>query len=423
MPPASAGGSDRAVRGADEAAVDVAVVGGGLVGLATARALLGPPRDAGARHDRRVVVLEAEPRVAAHQSGHNSGVIHSGLYYRPGSLKADNCVAGREAMYRFCAEHGVPHERTGKLVVATTEGELAALAGLERRGRANGLRGLRRLDPAEVREREPHVRAVAALLVPETGIVDFARVAEAMADDVRAAGGTVRTGVRVRGCRRDAGGLVVETTGGAVRARVLVNCAGLQSDRVARRCGVTSDVRIVPFRGEYWTLAPARRDLVRGLVYPVPDPEFPFLGVHFTRRIDGAIEAGPNAVLAFRREGYRWADVSPRDLAAMAAWSGTWRMARRYWRAGLGEAWRSLSKRAFVAALRVLAPDLRAADLAPGGSGVRAQAVLADGRLLDDFRIVEDARMVHVLNAPSPAATASLAIGARVATLAAARLG
>jgi L-2-hydroxyglutarate oxidase len=421
LPPVSTDGTDHTVGPVDAVAVDVAVVGGGLVGLATARTLAGGGQSGAI--GRRIMVLEAEPRVAAHQSGHNSGVIHSGLYYRPGSLKADNCVAGREAMYRFCAERGIPHERTGKLVVATAERELPALAELERRGRANGLRGLRRLEPAEVREREPHVRAVGALLVPETGIVDFARVAEAMAEDVRAAGGTVRTGVRVLGCRREAGGLVVETSGGVVRARVLVNCAGLQSDRVAARCGVVPDVRIVPFRGEYWTLAAARRDLVRGLVYPVPDPEFPFLGVHFTRRIDGAVEAGPNAVLAFRREGYRWADVSPRDVAAMAAWAGTWRMAARYWRTGLGEAWRSLSKRAFVSALRVLVPDLRARDLAPGGAGVRAQAVLPDGRLLDDFRIVENDRMVHVLNAPSPAATASLAIGARVATLAAARLG
>jgi len=416
LPAGGAPGNDRAVRAADGGAVDVAVVGGGLVGLATAHALVG-------RAGRRVAVLEAEPRVAAHQSGHNSGVIHSGLYYRPGSLKAENCVAGRDAMYRFCAEHDVPHARTGKVVVATAERELPALAELERRGRANGLRGLRRLAPDELRAREPHVRAVAALLVPETGIVDFGRVAEAMAADVRAGGGTVRTGVRVLGCREHGGGLVVETTGGPLHARVLVNCAGLQSDRVARRCGVRPDVRIVPFRGEYWTLVPARRGLVRGLVYPVPDPEFPFLGVHFTRRIDGAIEAGPNAVLALRREGYRWTDVSPRDVAALALWPGAWRMAGRYWRTGLGEVRRSLSKRAFVAALRGLVPDVCAADLAPGGSGVRAQAVLPDGRLLDDFRIVETPRMVHVLNAPSPAATASLAIGARLAALAAARLG
>jgi L-2-hydroxyglutarate oxidase len=392
---------------------DVVVVGGGIVGTATALAL--------AERGRSVAVLEGEARLAAHQSGHNSGVVHSGLYYRPGSLKAENCVAGREAMYRFCAEHDIPHERCGKLVVATAEDELPALAELERRGHANGLAGVRRLGRDEMREREPEVAGLAGLLVPETGIVDYARVTAAIAERVRAAGGEIRTGARLLACRHEPDGLAADTTAGAVHARLLVNCAGLQSDRVARLCGVDPGLAIVPFRGEYWALAPARRHLVRHLVYPVPDPAFPFLGVHFTRTIGGAVEAGPNAVLALRREGYRWTDVSPRDLAALAGYPGFWRMARRHWRTGLGEVHRSLSKHAFVAALRRLVPALRPDDLVPAGAGVRAQAVLPDGRLLDDFRIVEGAQSVHMLNAPSPAATASLAIGRRVAAMVARR--
>jgi L-2-hydroxyglutarate oxidase len=392
---------------------DVVVVGGGIVGTATALAL--------AERGRSVAVLEGEARLAAHQSGHNSGVVHSGLYYRPGSLKAENCVAGREAMYRFCAEHDIPHERCGKLVVATAEDELPALAELERRGHANGLAGVRRLGRDEMREREPEVAGLAGLLVPETGIVDYARVTAAIAERVRAAGGEIRTGARLLACRHEPDGLAADTTAGAVHARLLVNCAGLQSDRVARLCGVDPGLAIVPVRGEYWALAPARRHLVRHLVYPVPDPAFPFLGVHFTRTIGGAVEAGPNAVLALRREGYRWTDVSPRDLAALAGYPGFWRMARRHWRTGLGEVHRSLSKHAFVAALRRLVPALRPDDLVPAGAGVRAQAVLPDGRLLDDFRIVEGAQSVHMLNAPSPAATASLAIGRRVAAMVARR--
>jgi L-2-hydroxyglutarate oxidase len=401
--PAGPGATGRAVgRGG----FDVAVVGGGIVGLATARAL-------GARPGVRVVVLEAERRLAAHQSGHNSGVIHSGLYYRPGSLKARLCVAGREAMYRFCAEHDVPHERCGKLVVATDAAEAASLDELLRRGRANGLAGLRRLGPEEIREREPRVAGTGALHVPETGIVDYARVTAALAAEVSAAGGEIRLGARLIACRAEPGGLVLETAAGAVHAANLVNCAGLQSDRVARRCGVEPGLAIVPFRGEYHDLV--RRDLVRHLVYPVPDPGFPFLGVHFTRTIAGGVEAGPNAVLALKREGYGRASFSARDALALAAYGGAWRMAARYWRAGLGEIWRSLSTRAFVAALRRLVPALEPADLVRGGAGVRAQAVLPDGTLADDFRFVEAERMIHVLNAPSPAATASLAIGATIA--------
>jgi len=394
---------------------DVAVVGGGIVGLATAMALA-------ERHRLRPLVLEAEPALATHQTGHNSGVIHSGLYYRAGSLKARLCVEGRDALYAFCAAHGVPSERCGKLVVAVDEGELPALAELERRGRANGLDGMRRLGPEALREHEPQVAGIAGLFVPDTGIVDYGRVALAYADAVRAAGGEIRTGARLVGVARDEAAVVCLTAAGDFRARALVNCAGLQSDRVARLCGADPGVAIVPFRGEYHTLRPERHDLVRNLLYPVPDPGFPFLGVHFTRRIDGRVECGPNAVLAFAREGYRWGIVSPRDLAAMAAFPGSWRLMRRLWRPGLGEMHRSLSRRAFVRALRRLVPALRDDDLAPGGAGVRAQAVARDGALLDDFHVVETPRMVHVLNAPSPAATASIAIGAHVATLVARRL-
>jgi L-2-hydroxyglutarate oxidase len=390
----------------------VAVVGGGIVGLATARALA--PRARGS-----VVVLEAERRLAAHQTGRNSGVIHSGLYYRPGSLKARYCVEGRETMYRFCAEYGIEHERCGKLVVAKDEGELAALAELERRGRANGLTGLRRLRPEEARAYEPHVAAVAALLVPDTGIVDYAQVAGALADDVRRAGGEIVTGARLLACRRDGPGLRLETTVGEVACRHPIGCAGLQADRVAWLCGVDPGLRIVPFRGDYYELRPDRRALVRNLIYPVPDPQLPFLGVHFTRRVDGSVEAGPNAVVAFRREGYGRLSFSLRDALAIAAYPGFWRMARRYWSTGAGEIHRAFSKRAFVAALRVLVPELRAGDVQRRGAGVRAQAIDPSGQLVDDFHIVGSAGTIHVLNAPSPAATASLVIGTHIARIAA----
>jgi L-2-hydroxyglutarate oxidase len=391
---------------------DVAIVGGGIVGLATALAL--GPRV-------RTVVLEAEDRVGAHQTGHNSNVVHSGLYYRPGSLKAETCVAGRELLYRFCAEHGVPHERCGKIVVATDPRELPALDELERRGRANGLVGITRLDADGIRAHEPHVAGIAGLHVPDTGIVDYPRVATAMAEVVRRDGGEVRLGAAVRAVTRADGAIVLETTSGTVRARHLVGCAGLQSDRIARLCGLEPGVRIVPFRGEYWTLRPERHALIRHLVYPVPDPAMPFLGVHFTRMVRGGVECGPNAVLALARHGYGWWRLSPRDLADMARFGGFWRMARRHWRSGVGEMHRSLSKAAFVRALQRLCPALRADDLLPGGAGVRAQAVDATGALVDDFRIVEADRMLHVLNAPSPAATASLAIGRTIAARAAAR--
>ena len=392
-------------------ATSVVVIGGGIVGLATAHALSTGPLGA-------PLVLEAEDRVAAHQTGHNSGVIHSGLYYRPESQKARNCVEGRAAMVRFCDEHGIAHERCGKIVVATSAAELPALDELARRAEVNGLADVRRISPEEIREREPHATGLAGLLVPDTGIVDFADVARTLARLVKTAGGTIRTGARVTGVRRDGAELVVETTQGPVRCRYLVNCAGLHSDRVARLCGLATMLRIVPFRGEYYELVPNRRCLVRHLIYPVPDPRFPFLGVHFTRTIHGDVEAGPNAVLALRRHGYSRTSFSARDTAELLAFGGFWRMAGRYWRNAVGEVHRSLSTRAFVRALQRLVPDLRPADVRRAGSGVRAQAIDTTGVLIDDFRIVEADRMIHVLNAPSPAATASLSIGRTIATLA-----
>ena len=387
----------------------IAVVGGGIVGCATAHALLE------ARPGLKLVVLEKEARLAAHQTGHNSGVIHAGLYYRPGSLKARNCTAGREALYRFCAEHNIPHERCGKVVIAVNERELPALDELERRGRANGLDGLERLDAAQVRQREPHAAAVAGLFVPQTGIVDYTRVTETLADLVRHSGGVIRLGTELRAVRAETDALTLLTSGGELRSRFLVNCAGLHCDRVARACGVDPGVRIVPFRGEYYLVRPGRRDLVRHLIYPVPDPALPFLGVHFTRMIDGSLEAGPNAVLAWKREGYRGRDISLRDLAETLAFPGFWRLAGRLWRSGATEYRRSLFKGAFVASLQRLVPAITAADVVRGGAGVRAQAVARDGRLVDDFHIATGQRMVHVLNAPSPAATAALSIGRVIA--------
>ncbi len=396
---------------------EVAIIGGGIVGTATAMALAQGPKHP------RVVVLEAEKELAAHQTGHNSGVIHSGLYYKPGSLKARNCVEGREAMYRFCAEHGIPHDRCGKLVVATSPDQMPALRELERRGVANGLVGLRRLEASEIAEYEPAVTGVAGLHVNETGIVDYTAVTQAFARLVTEAGGEVQTSARVTRVVRQPGGVVLETAAGTVDARALINCAGLQSDRVARMCGVEPGVKIVPFRGEYYELVKERESLVRNLVYPVPDPRFPFLGVHFTRMIHGGVEAGPNAVLAFRREGYARTSFSGKDTLELLAYAGFWRMAGRYWRMGLGEMYRSASKKAFVRALRGLVPALRDQDVHASGAGVRAQALDPKGNLLDDFSIVEAERMIHVLNAPSPAATASLAIGRRIAELAWQSLG
>jgi len=362
-----------------------------------------------------VVVLEAEDQIAAHQSGHNSGVIHAGLYYRPGSLKSRLCVEGLAAMYRFCEEHGIVHERCGKVVVATDHGEMQRLDVLEQRGIANGLQGLRRLDADELREHEPHVAGIGGLHVPDTGVVDFVAVTQAMASVVRHSGGEVRRGHRVLAVRRDRDGIVLETAGGDVACSTLVNCAGLQADRVAVMCGVVPDCRIVPIRGEYWRLKPDRASLVRHLIYPVPDPVLPFLGVHFTRRINGVVEAGPSAVVTLNRHGYRRGRPAPRDALDLLLYRGAWRMAAAHWRTGLVDLIRSLSRRIAARALQRLVPEITAQDLQPGGSGVRAMAVDADGGLVDDFRITSGDRMVHVLNAPSPAATASISIGQYIA--------
>jgi L-2-hydroxyglutarate oxidase len=395
----------------DTSTVDVAIVGGGIVGLATAMALV-------KEHGLSVVVLEAEGGVARHQTGNNSGVIHSGLYYKPGSLKAKLCSEGREAMYRFCAEHGVPHDRCGKIVVATLENELPALAELERRGTANGLKP-RGLSPEKIKEHEPNISGIAGMFVEETGIVKYSAVAEAYAGVIRDNGSQVLTNARVQKVVASDGEIIVETPRGEVRCRHLVNCGGLESDRVARLCGIDPGVQIVPFRGEYYQLAKSSEHLVRNLVYPVPDPRFPFLGVHFTRMIGGGVEAGPNAVLAWSRKGYHRGNFNLRDAAEIATFGGMWRMARKYWKTACGEVYRSYSKRAFLKALQRLLPALTLADLQPGGAGVRAQAMEPSGALVDDFRIIENDRMIHVLNAPSPAATASISIGRYIAATAA----
>ncbi len=390
---------------------EVAIIGGGIIGMATAMALVN-------RFQISLIVLEAEDRLATHQTGHNSGVIHSGLYYKPGSSKARHCILGREAMYRFCRKHDIPHERCGKIIVAVSEQELPVLEDLERRGSANGIKGIRKLRPEEVREYEAHVDCVAGLFIPETGIVNYAKVADVFAGEVRGKGGDIFTGTQVMRCRRERDGLVLETSRGEVRCRFLVNCGGLQSDRIARLCGLDPGVKIVPFRGEYYRLIPERRYLVNNLVYPVPDPAFPFLGVHFTRTIEGDVEIGPNAVLALKREGYEKWSFSVKDALEVVTYRGFWKLVRRYLKTGIGEFYRSLNPAAFVKALQRMIPDLKVEDLCAGGAGVRAQALDANGFLLNDFHIVEAERMIHVLNAPSPAATASISIGESIAHLA-----
>jgi L-2-hydroxyglutarate oxidase LhgO len=385
-------------------------VGAGLVGLSVGRALHA------ARPGIRIVMVDKEPTVAAHQSSHNSGVAHSGLYYRPGSLKAKLCVAGRRELEQFCLEHGVAFERSGKLVVATTADEIPALEELERRGIANGLRGLRRVESGEIGEIEPAVLGVAALHVPEAGVVDFPAVANRLAEALTGEGAEVLTGHRVEAIRIGDGVSIV-TGEKEIRARALVNCAGLHSDRVASLAGISSPVRIVPFRGEYYTLAPEMSHLVRALVYPVPDPRFPFLGVHFTRGIDGKVEVGPNAVMALGREHYRGSKPNWGDVKDTLAAPGFRRLARKHWRTGAAELIRSRSRRMYARSAQALVPEIKPEHLVDGGSGVRAQAVSPEGSLVDDFVIEETGPTVHVLNAPSPGATASLAIGAYIASL------
>jgi L-2-hydroxyglutarate oxidase len=390
------------------AEADVIVIGGGIVGLSTALAI-------GERHPRvQPLVLEKESEVAQHQTGHNSGVIHSGLYYKPGSLKAQMTVAGARRMVEFCQQHNLPHNICGKVVVATEAAEVPRLEDLQRRGAANGVE-VELIGPERLREIEPHAAGLKALRVPATGIVDYVAVARCYAELIRARGGEIRTNATVTRIARDAGGWVIETTAGTVCARNLINCAGLHSDRVARLAGFEPPVKIVPFRGEYYTLRPERESLVKALIYPVPDPAFPFLGVHFTRMVHGGVEAGPNAVLSLKREGYRKTDFDARDAWESLTFAGFIRLASKYWKTGLGEMHRSFSKAAFVRALQRLLPELRNDDLTPGGSGVRAQALTPNGVLVDDFSIQEGEGAIHVLNAPSPAATASLTIGEAIA--------
>ena len=387
---------------------DFVVIGGGIVGLSTARALL--ERHPGAR----LVLLEKEGGFARHQTGHNSGVIHSGIYYKPGSYKARFCREGAQALVEFCRERGIEYEICGKVIVATEQNELPLLDNLYERGLENGLE-VEKIGPEGLEEIEPHARGLAAIKVPSTGIVDFTKVAEAFAALVEEKGGDLRTGTEVENVSETGNAVVVRTSRGAFRARTLVNCAGLHSDRVARLCGVETGTKIVPFRGEYYELRPERRYLVKNLIYPVPNPNFPFLGVHFTRSIEGMVEAGPNAVLGLAREGYKKTDFDLGDFVEELTYPALWRLARKNWRVGVGEIQRSFSKRAFVRGLKRLVPEIEEEDVLPIAAGVRAQAIRKDGALVDDFLIAEGRNSVHVLNAPSPAATASIPIGEEIA--------
>ena len=396
---------------------DLTIIGGGILGLATALKIT-------AVHPRlRLLLLEKEPDLARHQTGNNSGVIHSGLYYRPGSLKARTCVAGRRELIQFCDENGVPYEICGKVVVATTDEELPRLEELRRRGEANGLRRLETIGTERLKELEPHATGIKGLHVPETGIIDYKKVAAAYAAKIRDSGGDIRLSQKVVGILDRPGEIVLQTSGGDYRTKHLINCCGLQSDLIAKKArGATQEHdlehRIIPFRGEYYKIAPARQYLVKNLIYPVPDPTFPFLGVHFTRMAKGGVEAGPNAVLAYAREGYSHSQVNLNDLWQTVSFRGFWAMTGKYWQTGFGELYRSLSKTAFVRALQQLVPEIRASDLVAGGAGVRAQAVSANGALVDDFVIKQGHNAIHILNAPSPGATASLAIGRQICEMA-----
>ena len=396
---------------------DLTIIGGGILGLATALKIT-------AAYPRlSLLLLEKEPELARHQTGNNSGVIHSCLYYRPGSLKARTCVAGRKELIQFCDDNAVPYEICGKVVVATTREELPRLEELHRRGEANGLRGLELIGSERLKELEPHATGIKGLHVPETGIIDYKKVAAAYASKIRDVGGDLRLSHRVVGMIERADEIVLQTSGGDYRTKHLINCCGLQSDLIAKKArGATQDHdlehRIIPFRGEYYKITPARQYLVKNLIYPVPDPTFPFLGVHFTRMAKGGVEAGPNAVLAYAREGYSHSQVNLNDLWQTVSFRGFWAMTGKYWQTGFGELYRSLSKTAFVRALQQLVPEIRASDLVAGGAGVRAQAVSANGALVDDFVIKQGRNAIHILNAPSPGATASLAIGRQICEMA-----
>ena len=393
--------------------LDIAIVGGGIVGLSTARTLAERYSGLG------IAVFEKELDVAQHQTGHNSGVIHSGIYYRPGSLRARMAVEGSKRMMSFCAEHGIPFDRCGKVIVATAKSQIPALEELVRRGDANGVPDVRMIGPDELAELEPHATGIQALHVPSAGIVNYSLVAQTYRKLFEQAGGQVRTGGEVFAIVEEPNALRLETARGDVRSRHVIACGGLFADRVSISAGLKPPLKTAPFRGEYYELVPDKRYLVRNLIYPVSNPAFPFLGVHFTRRINGAIEVGPNAVFALKRQGYRWRDISIRDTLDILGYAGFWRMAARYWRTGIGEMYRSLHKDAMVKELQKLVPAVTGQDLVRAGAGVRAQALDRQGRLIEDFQIVQEPRMIHVLNAPSPAATASLRIGESVADMAA----
>ena len=391
---------------------DVAIVGGGIIGLSTAMQLLQR------FPELNVAVIEKEITLARHQTGHNSGVIHSGIYYRPGSWKSRFCVGGKDRLIDFCNENEIEYEECGKVIVATHESELGRLDDLFERGVANGVPDLEIIGPDRLAEIEPHTTGVRALWAPHTGIIDYVQVANAYAGKTQVAGGDIFTDAPVTAIRESSGGSALETPRGSVQARHVINCGGLYADRLARMMGETTDVRIIPFRGEYYKLIEDSHDLVKGLIYPVPDPRFPFLGVHYTRNIHGYVEAGPNAVLAWAREGYRKSDVNVGETMGALGFPGFWKMTARHWRTGMKEMHRSYRKSVFVNDLRKLIPEIQPDDLESGGSGVRAQAVSSSGALLDDFHILRGQRALHVLNAPSPGATSSLAIGEYLADLA-----
>ena len=389
---------------------DIIVLGGGIIGTSTALSLQ-------KKSDFKILIIEAEEKLAAHQTGNNSGVIHSGIYYKPGSLKANNCSEGRELLYEFCEEQKIKYEKCGKVIVATRREELEPMNLLYERGIVNGLSGIKKLTAEELNDYEPYVSGIAGLFVPQTGIVDYIQITNKYAKLFRDYGGEVLLNCRFKSLSQKQDELIVNTTCGEFSTKFFVNCGGLYSDLIAKSCGLNTGLQIVPFRGEYYVLKKEKQHFVKNLIYPVPDIKFPFLGVHFTRMINGSVEAGPNAVLAFKREGYSKKDFSVTDISRMFFYSGFWKMATRYYKMGFGEFRRSLSKKEFVKSLQKLIPEIQKDDIERGGSGVRAQALESSGKLVDDFRIVEAKRMVHVLNAPSPAATASISIGSTIAAL------
>ncbi len=384
---------------------DVAIIGGGIVGLATALSIMQN------RPETKLILLEKESSIAQHQTGNNSGVIHSGIYYKPGSLKAKNCLDGYKLLLDFARENNIPFDLCGKIIVATENSELPGLEILYQRGIENGLTGLKWIEADQIKDYEPHCRGIKALFVPQTGIIDYKLVAAKYAENIEKLGGEIKTGLKVLNIRKAESGSVIETSADSLEAKLVINCAGLYSDKVAGLTHANLDTRIIPFRGEYFMLKPEKQYLVKNLIYPVPDPNFPFLGVHFTRMMNGHVEAGPNAVFAFKREGYKKTDFHFGELWDALSWPGFRKVVGKYWKTGMGEFYRSFSKPAFTRALQKLIPEIKEEDLVPGGAGVRAQACDRTGGLLDDFKIVEDTGIIHILNAPSPAATSSLAIG------------